>query len=78
VDNDNWIAIVVLSVVLGVFVFIVLTYVCCYASNAPYGDATTTGNDIETPNVQNVFKQARLATKEAKFRVATAPADKKK
>ena len=78
VDNDNWIAIVVLSVVLGVFVFIVLTYVCCYASKAPYGDATTTGNDIETPNVQNVFKQARLATKEAKFRVATAPADKKK
>ena len=35
VDDDNWVAIMIVAIIFGVFIFIVLLVMCCVVNRAP-------------------------------------------
>jgi len=74
VDTDNWVAIVILSVVLAVFIFIILIYVCCYANKAPYGAMAVSpaAASDEFGLLNTGLHQVRRTVQQGKFSVATA------
>jgi len=75
-DSNNWVAIVIISVIFGVFIFIVLVYVCCYATR-PLAYASTPLQPVFTVTETRFQEVARAKFSAATGRQHVASAGKK-